>query len=492
MKHTSKGVVISVSSVIVEATDLHHAKLYELVEFGTGEEGQIVGLKKDSVEIMVFSKLPIAVGTNVFSTGSFLEVPVGETLLGKSIDSLGHPLNHAAVFPKTTTFRRTDKTPESITTRSIVKQKFATGVTIVDLLIPLGKGQRELIIGDRKTGKSTFLLQATRNHIKSGGICIYACIGKKRLEIERLRELFHKEKLDHAMIIVATSADDPASLIYHTPYTAMTQAEYFKDMGQDVLVILDDLLTHAKFYREIALLSKRFPGRNSYPADIFYTHSRLLERAGNFIHKKGDASITCLPVAETSQGDLTGYIQTNLMSMTDGHIFFDSDLFNKGARPAINPFLSVTRVGKQTQTKLAREMTHEITSLLTLYDKMKKYIHFAPELTDNAKVIIETGNRIELFFNQQATDVLPYTLQLFLFAMMWDGFWNADTPEHMKKHIRHIIKMYTTHPKVKEKIDALIENADSFNILLKNIKDTYAHVAVPTQQPKNDDNQTAH
>ena len=241
-----------------------------------------------------------------------------------------------------------------------------TGMTLVDLMIPLGRGQRELVLGDRKTGKTQFLLQAALAQASVGTVCVYACIGKKKAEILRVKEFFAKEGILDKTVIVASSSQDSTGEIFTCPYTAMAVAEFFRDRGQDTLVLLDDMTTHAKFYREMSLLLRKFPGRDSYPGDIFHIHSKLLERSGNFVIKKDgnemDVAITCLPAAETIQGDLTGYIQTNLMSMTDGHIYFDNELFFKGRRPAINPFISVTRVGYQTQTSLRKEMWAALVS----------------------------------------------------------------------------------------------------------------------------------
>ena len=271
-------------------------------------------------------------------------------------------------------------------------------------------------------------------------------------------------------IIVASSLEDPAGIIFLAPYAAMTIAEYFRDLGVNVLIVLDDLFTHAKFYREISLLGKKFPGRNSYPGDIFYTHARLLERAGNFIHDKTEASITCLAVAETQSGDLSGYIQTNLMSMTDGHIYFDNDLFAQGRRPAINPFLSVTRVGRQTQTDVQRQINRELISFLTLFDKMQSFSHFGAEATASVKHTLATGEKIYSFFDQTELSLLPSTLQIYLFCLIWSGLWETATNEAMIVDITKIVAAYRSDQTVKKRVDTMVEGATSFNGFLQTIR----------------------
>src|SRR5581483_5765076 len=346
LKETEEvGYISQVINFLIEIEGLPSARLNELVVFETGEIGRITTIAHKSVEVITFSKTSVKVGTRVTRTNEFLMVGVGDGLLGKTVDPLGASLDPQNPIGKLSELRPIDVTPGGIDTRSRITKPLETGATLVDLIIPLGMGQRELVIGDRKTGKTSFLIQAILTQAKRGTICIYAAIGKKTLDIKKIEELFQKSGIAKNTVVVASSSQDPVGVIYLTPYTAMTVAEYFRDSGRDVLVVLDDLSTHAKFYREISLLGRRFPGRNSYPGDIFYTHAKLLERAGNFKTAKGPVSITCLPVTEAVQGDLTGYIQTNLMSMTDGHIYFDNDLFSKGKRPAVNTFLSVTRVG---------------------------------------------------------------------------------------------------------------------------------------------------
>src|SRR3989344_6195922 len=370
------GYVRMIVNEIVYADGLPSARPGELIIFENGERGKVLSLSPDSVEILAFSKKPIKVGGKIARTGSPIAIPVGTELLGKIIDSFGSSFDNTSLIQKTRDYRSIEVTPLGIMSRRKIIRQLETGVGIVDIMLPIGHGQRQLVIGDRKTGKTNFLLQTIVSAARAGNICIYTAIGKKKIDIKKVEEYFIENKVNDKVIIIASTSQDPAGNIFITPYSAMTIAEYFRDRGQNTLLILDDLSTHAKFYREISLLANKFPGRNSYPGDIFSLKSKLLERSGNFLVNNSEAAITCMPVVESSQGDFSGYIQTNIMSMTDGHIYFDNNLFTEGRRPAVNPFLSVTRVGRQTQTELERTISRELISFLTLREKIENFAHF--------------------------------------------------------------------------------------------------------------------
>ena len=460
------GFVEEATASLAHISGLPNASQNEVVLFETGEQGQIISLHRDTVEVMVFTKYPVKVGTRVVRTNTELSIPVGKELLGLLIDPFGNPVDKLKPFTKPSDTRPAQTTPKGIYERKVITKALETGVTVVDMLVPIGVGQRELVIGDRKTGKTNFLMQTMLHQARLGTICIYAAIGKKMLDIKKVEEFAIDNDIIQSTIIVAAGSEDPASVIYMTPYSAMAMAEYFRDQGNNVLLILDDLINHAKFYREISLLGKRFPGRNAYPADIFYAHARLLERAGNFLHQNGESAITCLPVAETIQGDLSGYIQTNLMSMTDGHIYFDIDYFGKGRRPAINPFLSVTRVGRQTQTNLKQTVSREISSFLTLREKMENFAHFGAEINAGIAQMLKTGERIVAYFDQSAKEVIPVNVQLFTFTLLWSGKWEGKSDTEMKKDIQNILLTYKQDEKARKYIDEMIAGSDSLNSLL--------------------------
>lgn len=463
------GYVEEVSDAIIHVSGLPEVKPNEIVFFETEEFGQVFSINPDLVEVLIFSKNLIKQGTRVVRTNSTLKIPVGFELLGRVVDPLGNSIDSIKPLKKMEIFRHLDSPPLGISYRKSISTPFETGVSMVDMIMPLGHGQRELIIGDRKTGKTNFLMKTVLSQARKGNICVYASIGKKKTDIKQLEEFFINKKIMNKSVIVASGSEDAVGMIYLTPFTAMTISEYFRDQGKNVVVILDDLSTHAKFYREIALLGKRFPGRNSYPSDMFFIHAQLMERSGNFITPNGEFSITCFPVAETIQGDLSGYIETNLMSMTDGHLYFDRDLFYQGRRPAINPFLSVTRVGRQTQTNLRREINREIMSFFTLYEKLQSFIHFGTELNENIKATLATGEKLIKFFNQRYQEIVPIDLQSIFFVMLWANIFEGKDFETIEDIFKKIQIAYDSNPKMKLQIDNLIK-IDSFNKLLAAIR----------------------
>lgn len=458
------GFIEEVVHSLVYSSGLPSAHPNEVVVFETGDVGQVFSLTKEHVEILLFSNNQLRVGSKVARCGQTLEVPVGTGLLGRSIDPLGNPLDSRAL--KDIRFSPIEVAPPRITSRRQVTKPLPTGVTLVDLVVPLAMGQRQLVIGDRKTGKTEFLLQTIMTQTKLGTVCIYAVIGQKQTDIKKLSEFLEAEKVIENTVVVASDSSSSSGQIYLTPYTAMTIAEFFRDIGKDVLLILDDMTTHAKTYREISLLAKRFPGRSSYPGDIFYIHARLFERAGNF--KKG--SITLLPVAESLLGDLSGYIQTNLMAMTDGHIFFDIDLYNQGKRPAVNPFLSVTRVGHQTQTPLERDVSRELLSFLVTYERMKQFLHFGAEVGDFARNILGLGSRIDSFFNQKPEVTIPINANILILSGLWAGIWNETKINELTREIEKIVLAYQTEDLFRKQVDEIISRTTSFSDLVTNLR----------------------
>ena len=368
LKKTNEyGEVVTTQYPISQILGLPSARVHELVMFEDGELGEIFLMERDYLLVMTFGRSAPKVGSRVVRLEKGLVIKAGEQLLGTIIDPLGFPLSQIDTFQQPANEMEIDKSILGLSERTRTKRPFLTGLSVVDMVMPLGKGQKELIIGDRDTGKTLFLLTVMKNRVKDGDVVIYAAIGRSKSDIKKLQQFLQKEKIAERVIMVVSFSGDSPSLIFLTPYSAMTVAEYFRDCGRDVVVILDDLSAHARFYREISLIAKRFPGRDSYPGDIFFIHARLIERAGSFIHDGQETSITCLPVAETVEGDLTGFIPTNLMGMTDGHIFLDSNIYFQGRRPAVNLSLSVTRVGRQTQSALLRDINHELTAFLTTY-----------------------------------------------------------------------------------------------------------------------------
>ncbi len=460
------GVVEMVIHSLYYVSGLPDARVDEIVIFESGETGQALSLGEDKVEVLLLTGRGPKVGTKVARTGKILDVALGHELLGKTIDPLGNSLDESFVIANPE-YRPIEIEPASIISRQAVKEPLTTGVSIVDLIVPLGKGQRELVIGDKKTGKTAFLLQTALYQVSQGSVCIYAAIGKKRIEIKRFQEFFKNHGMTQNVILVASSASDSSGLIFVTPYAAMTMAEYFRDQGRDVLVILDDLSTHANHYREIALIGKRFPGRSSYPGDIFYIHSRLLERAGKF--PKG--SISALPVVDTTLGDLSGYIQTNIMSMTDGHIFFDMELANLGRHPSVSPFLSVTRVGFQAQTGFIRDLSRKVSAFLLNLEKLRQFLHFGAELSEETLAQISMGDRMTAFFNQNPGVVMPLNLSGFILSAIWGGAWKEVELTAAKEEIAKVVKGYQTDAAYRARVDAMYTKAAFLEDLARSIRD---------------------
>lgn len=462
------GFVEEVTYPIAVVNGLPNAKLHEVIIFENGQKGEVFLLEREHMQVFLFSTTAPQVGSRVTRTDKFVSIGVGKGLLGSIIDPLGNPILESKLYQKPTEERLIDHATLKLRDRARIRMPFFTGVALVDMMVPLGKGQRQLVIGDRKTGKTGFLLATIKNQVQMGTIAIYAAIGRKKSDIKKIQEFFDKENIRDKTIIVAATPFDSPSLIYITPYAAMTIAEYFRDQGMDVVIIFDDLSTHAKFYREVSLLAKRFPGRDAYPGDIFYTHARLVERAGNFKLPNGkEASITALPTVEIVEGDFTGYLATNLMGMTDGHIFFDSDAFYQGRRPAVNISLSVTRVGRQTQSEVLGTINRELNSLLTLYDKMQSLSHFGAELRDAARNVLETGDMVYKFFEQGQNVVLPMPVQLIFFSLLWLKPLDNPLVDDIALYRGNLLKAY--QDKGNKIFFEGIAQAKTFNELLANV-----------------------
>lgn len=463
------GIVEEVNPPIIICSGLPGAMPNEIVIFENGEMGQILSLLEDKVEIIIFTQNDLQPGIQVTRTGEKLQIPVGKEYLGKTIDPLGEIIFKGKDNNIPKLKRSIESTPLKLKERKIIKRQLITGVTLIDTLLPLGKGQRELIVGDRKTGKTSALLTIVNTQHELGDIIIYALIGKKKEEIKRIVEYLKENKLDKNTVVVASSSQDSPSLIELTPYSAMTLAEHFREEGNDVLVIFDDLSTHAKFYREISLIAKRFPGRESFPGDIFYKHAKLLERGGHFVSSSGkENSITCLPIAETIQGNLTDHIVSNIISITDGHILFDSESFNKGRRPAVNIFLSVTRVGKQTQNTVAREISQTVMSFLIRYEKALEFSHFGAELSEEVKDTIDKGNKIYGFFEQNYQKIVPLEIQQLGVGLIWSSISKALKTNEMPLIRDKAVKCYEGK-EFKILVNQIL-NADNIAELVKNIE----------------------
>lgn len=435
------GEIVQVKYPIIILDGLPNARLHEMLIFEDGTLGEVFAVLKDQVQAVAYSREPLKLKLRATYLDKFLSTPVGMELMGHTIDPLGRPFSEEDVFKKPAVEREIDIQPLGISARARIDQLLLTGISVVDLMLPLGKGQRELVVGDRKVGKTGFLLSVMKNQAALGAKIVYVALARQQNEIKKVQEYFQQEKMEKNLIIVATLPYESPGLIFLTPYTGMTQAEYLRDEGFDVLLVIDDLSTHARFYRELALIAKRFPGRDSFPGDIFYIHSRLLERGGNFKTPHGNKAISVLAVTEITEGDFTGFIPTNLMSMTDGHIFFDNDLFYEGRRPAVNIFLSVTRVGRQAQPPLLRDINRELTVFLSHFSKLMNVSQFGAELAEEAKQSLKTGKLIEKLFQQEYGEIIPLEEQLICLAIAWLGL--VENEEMLDKAKRRFLETET-------------------------------------------------
>lgn len=468
------GYVRRVVSSLLYVEGLPSVRPFELVMYENGAFGYVNSFSEDEIETIGFSETPLTSGMRVARTNKLLTVPVGEELLGAMINPLGQYLRKDIVKDTPKTQRAVDAEPLPIRARARVSQPCLTGITIADIMVPLGKGQRALIVGDQKTGKTSFLLRTLTAQIRQGAIGIYVTVGKSKLVIKQIEEYLKEHGVFDRTVVVAAYAEDPAGLIFLAPYTGMTIAEYFRDAGSDVIIVIDDLSMHAKMHRELALLGRRTPGRNSYPGDMFFLHARLMERAGNFLTPHGEKSITCLPVIETPQGDITGYIATNSISMTDGHIFFDYNLFVSGQRPAINPFLSVTRVGRQIQPPVTKEINQLLTTFLSSARKLETVTSFGAELNEQVKETLIKQQQIYLFFNQLAHEILTPHLQVYLFGLVWNNTWKETSPDTLNAALRAMIARYSSDAVFQKQVDALVKASDSLDSLLQKTRAYHA------------------
>ena len=385
------GTVVTVGDGIVRIHGLEKCTLNELLEFENGVQCMAMNLEQDFVgAVMLGSDEDIKEGSTVKRTGSIVSVPVGEELLGRVVNSLGQPIDgKGAILAKET--RPIEKIASGIITRKPVTVPLQTGIKAIDSMVPIGRGQRELIIGDRQTGKTTIATDTILNQKGKDVICIYVAIGQKRSTVASLVENLEKNGAMDYTIVVAATASEASPLQYIVPYTGCAMGEYFMHQGKDVLIIYDDLSKHAVAYRALSLLIRRPPGREAYPGDVFYLHSRLLERSSRLSDEEGGGSITALPIIETQAGDLSAYIPTNVISITDGQIFLESDLFFSGMRPAVNVGLSVSRVGGAAQTKAMKKAAGSIRIDLAQYREMEVFTQFSSDLDDTTKEQLQYG-----------------------------------------------------------------------------------------------------
>jgi len=447
------GVVILVGDGIAKASGLDKCMAGELVEFPDGSYGMAQNLEEDTVSLVILgSDQGIKEGDIVKRTGRVVSVPVGEGLIGRVVNALGEPIDGKGAI-ESEGFRAIEMPAPGIIERQHVSRPLQTGIKAIDAMIPIGRGQRELIIGDRQTGKTTIATDTILNQKGKNCICIYVAIGQKRSTVAQVVDnLTAGGAMDYTIVVSAT-ASELAPMQYIAPYTGCTMGEHFMHQGKDVLVIYDDLSKHAVAYRAISLLIRRPPGREAYPGDVFYLHSRLLERAAQLSPELGGGSLTALPIIETQAGDVSAYIPTNVISITDGQIFLETELFNSGIMPAVNPGISVSRVGGDAQIKAMKKVAGSLKLLYSQYRELQSFAQFGSDLDADTKSRLALGERIVAVLKQKNNAPKEVAQQVCIIYAVTHGYLNnvdvAKIPEFEKQLEEH---MDNHHPQVLEAI----------------------------------------
>lgn len=447
------GTVLQVGDGIARVYGLEKAMAGELLEFEDGTVGIALNLEEDNVgAVLMGTGRELQEGSSVRSTGKIAQIPVGEALIGRVLDALARPLDGKGDI-HTSDSRLIESPAPGIIQRKSVCEPMQTGITAIDSMVPIGRGQRELIIGDRQTGKTSVAVDTILNQKGQNMICVYVAIGQKASTVARVVEVFRENGALDYTVVVAANANDPATLQYLAPYTGATIAEYFMYQGKHTLVIYDDLSKQAQAYRQMSLLLRRPPGREAYPGDVFYLHSRLLERAAKLSPELGEGSMTALPIVETQAGDVSAYIPTNVISITDGQIFLSSDLFNSGLRPAINAGISVSRVGSAAQIKAMKQVAGTLKLELAQFAELEAFAQFASDLDKATQNQLARGQRLREILKQPQYSPLPVEEQVAIIYAGTNGYLD-DIPKDAVTKFTVGLREYlrTSQPKYGELI----------------------------------------
>ena len=473
------GKVISVADGVANVYGLKNVMAGEMVEFENGEKGMALNLEESSVGIVILGKTDgIKEGSSVKRLAKLLRVPVGDALIGRVVNSLGEPIDAKGPIEASET-RFVEEKAKGIMARKSVHEPLQTGIKAIDALVPIGRGQRELIIGDRQTGKTTVAIDTIINQKGQDVICIYVAIGQKQSTVAQVVKKLEEYGAMEYTIVVNAGASDAAALQYLAPYAGVTMGEYFRDNSRHALIIYDDLSKHAVAYREMSLILRRPPGREAYPGDVFYLHSRLLERASKLNDKLGAGSLTALPIIETQAGDVSAYIPTNVISITDGQIFLESDLFNSGIRPAINVGLSVSRVGGAAQIKATKQVSGTLRLDLAQYRELQAFAQFASDLDESSRKQLERGQRMVEVLKQPPYSPLAVEKQVVIIFAGTKGYlddiptvavtkFEAELYPYVEAKYPEIFEQIRTKKVLDKEIEELLHKA------LKDFKATFA------------------
>ena len=434
IKQNETGTVLMVGDGIARASGLINCMAGELLEFEDGSFGMAQNLEENSVSIVLFGDdSGIGEGQTVKRTGKVVSVPVGEAMIGRVVNALGQPIDGAGPVV-TSEYRAIESPAPGICERQGVNQPLQTGIKAIDSMVPIGRGQRELIIGDRQTGKTTLAADTIINQKGKDVICIYVAIGQKRSTVSSLVETLTRNGAMDYTIVVAATASEASPLQYIAPYSGCAMGEYFMYKGKDVLIIYDDLSKHAVAYRALSLLIRRPPGREAYPGDVFYLHSRLLERAARLDEAHGGGSLTALPIIETQAGDVSAYIPTNVISITDGQIFLETELFHSGVMPAVNPGISVSRVGGNAQIKAMKKVAGTLKLIYSQYRELQSFAQFGSDLDADTKARLEQGARIVEVLKQNQNAPIPVEKQVAILYAVTKGILSRVATEDVRTY----------------------------------------------------------
>jgi F-type H+/Na+-transporting ATPase subunit alpha len=477
------GQVLSVGDGIARIYGLDNVQAGEMVEFANGVQGMALNLEADNVGVVIFgSDSEIKEGDTVKRTGTIVDVPVGKGLLGRVVDGLGNPIDGKGPLVNVERRRAEVKAP-GIIPRTSVHEPVQTGLKALDALVPVGRGQRELIIGDRQTGKTAVAIDTFINQkqVNAGDdeskklYCIYVAIGQKRSTVAQIVRMLEENGAMEYSIVVAATASEPAPLQFLAPYTGCAMGEYFRDNGMHAVIVYDDLSKQAVAYRQMSLLLRRPPGREAYPGDVFYLHSRLLERAAKMNKDNGAGSLTALPIIETQAGDVSAYIPTNVISITDGQIFLETDLFFAGIRPAINVGLSVSRVGSAAQTKAMKKVSGSIKLELAQYREMAAFAQFGSDLDASTQKLLARGARLTELLKQPQFAPMPFEEQTASIFAGTNGYLDAIPVEAVTRYEREMLAfLRSSHPEVLSTIRDTRDLGDDAKAGLKSALDAFA------------------
>ena len=459
------GKVISVADGVANVYGLKNVMAGEMVEFESGEKGMALNLEESSVGIVILGKTSgITEGSSVKRLKKLLRVPVGDALIGRVVNSLGEPIDAKGPIEATES-RFVEEKAKGIMARKSVHEPLQTGIKAIDALVPIGRGQRELIIGDRQTGKTTVAIDTIINQKGQDVVCIYVAIGQKQSTVAQVvKKLEEYGAMDYT-IVVNAGAGDAAALQYLAPYAGVTMGEYFRDNSRHALIIYDDLSKHAVAYREMSLILRRPPGREAYPGDVFYLHSRLLERASKLNDALGAGSLTALPIIETQAGDVSAYIPTNVISITDGQIFLESDLFNSGIRPAINVGLSVSRVGGAAQIKAIKQVSGNLRLDLAQYRELQAFAQFASDLDESSRKQLERGQKMVEVLKQPPYSPLPVENQVVIIFAGAKGYLDDVATTNVTKFEAEL------YPYIEAKYPEIFEQIRTKKVLDKEVEE---------------------